>query len=153
MTLFKGSCHTKLIIGSLSLSILFSHNSNSFPLNSNIPDAQQSKNPFSYTHEDKRKKTTKSMFSMYQEIHPNLAYPEAQHRLPNSSFYWTCPENEDDCAIGSFLIVNSISGVHSWMTKSLSRMFSGSGYCGGSIKASKLICKVNHNKQLDYAIL
>ena len=38
-------CHIKKIIGSLSLSILFSPNSNSFSLNSNIADTQRSKNP------------------------------------------------------------------------------------------------------------
>ena len=49
-------CHIKKIIGSLSLSILFSPNSNSFPLNSNIADTQWSKNPFSYTDKDRRKR-------------------------------------------------------------------------------------------------
>jgi hypothetical protein len=59
MTLFEGSCHIELIIGSLSLSILFLPNSNSFRLNSNIPDAQRSKNPFLYTNKDRHKKTYK----------------------------------------------------------------------------------------------
>ncbi len=40
MTLFKGSCHVKLIIDSLSLSILFSPYSNSFPLNSRLGAAK-----------------------------------------------------------------------------------------------------------------
>ncbi len=42
MTLFKGSCHVKLIIDSLSLSILFSPYSNSFPLNSRLGAAKSS---------------------------------------------------------------------------------------------------------------
>jgi len=49
-------CHIKKIHGSLSLSILFLPNSNSFPLNSNIADTQRSKNPFSYIDKDRRKK-------------------------------------------------------------------------------------------------
>ena len=74
MILFKGSCHIKLIIDSLSLSILFSLNSNSFPLNSNIPDAQRSKNPFSYTEEDRHKKTyTKYVFDVSGNS-PKFAY-------------------------------------------------------------------------------
>jgi hypothetical protein len=56
-------CHIKKIIGSLSLSILFSPNSNSFPLNSNIADTQWLKIPFcTPTKTDARK----GMFSMYQ---------------------------------------------------------------------------------------
>ena len=47
---------------SFSLDI-FSPNSNSFPLNSNIADTQQSKNPFSYTD----KETRKGMFSMHHK--------------------------------------------------------------------------------------
>ena len=50
-------CHIKKKIGSVSLSILFSPNSNSFPLNSNIADTQRSKNPFLYTANDRCKKT------------------------------------------------------------------------------------------------
>ena len=56
MTLFKGPLSYQKIIGSPSLSILFLPNSNSFPLNSNIPDTQWSKNPFSYPDKDRRKK-------------------------------------------------------------------------------------------------
>jgi hypothetical protein len=40
MTLFKGSCHVKLIIDSLSPSILFSPYSNPFPLNSRLGAAK-----------------------------------------------------------------------------------------------------------------
>ena len=76
MTLFKGSCHIELIIDSLSLSILFSPNSNSFPLNSNIPDAQRipdtPKIHFCTPTKKDARRHTKSMLSMYREIHPNL---------------------------------------------------------------------------------
>ncbi len=41
--LLRVLCHIKKIIGSLSLSILFSPHSNSFPLNSNIADTNGQK--------------------------------------------------------------------------------------------------------------
>ncbi len=71
---FKGSCHIKMIIGSLSLSILFSPNSNSFPLNSNITDAQRSKNPFLYTDKDRCKKTYNKYVFYVSGISPKFAY-------------------------------------------------------------------------------
>ncbi len=74
MSLFKGSCHIELTLDSLSLSILFSPNSNSFPLNSNIPDLQQSKNPFSYTDKDRCKKTYKKYVFYVSGNSPKFAY-------------------------------------------------------------------------------
>lgn len=51
-----------------------------------------------------------------------------------------------------FLIVNSISGVHSWV-KSLPSTFSGSRYRGGGTNARALICEVDNDERLDYEIL
>ena len=73
MTLFKGSCHIELKVGYLSPSILFLPNSNSFLLNSNILYAQRSKNPFSYTDKDRRKKTYKKYVFYVSRNSPEIA--------------------------------------------------------------------------------
>ena len=51
-----------------------------------------------------------------------------------------------------FLIVNSISDVHSWV-KSLPSTFSGGRYRGGGTNARALICEVDNDERLDYEIL
>jgi len=56
MTLFKGPLSYQEDNWFFFLSNLFSPNSNSFLLNSNFADTQRSKNPFSYTDNDRRKK-------------------------------------------------------------------------------------------------
>ncbi len=69
--LFKGYCCIEKIIVSLSLSNLISPNSNSFPMNSNIAET---KTPFLYTDEDRRKNTRKKDVFYISGNSPTFAY-------------------------------------------------------------------------------